>query len=253
MLHICTELGLDNRQDVRVTGVQDGQDTDSEQLTTGSAQLVVAALEVVDRSLGQHGVVLQLGLSQDRGVGGDDDHLSLVLSDRLDGRLVAKGVLTGLDGQGQLGVHKVGILLALWGLNNTRGCTKRSGASHYTVSIRLSYSAQRKRHPPQHARGTQWRNEDASRPRSSVAGGENKRYTDHLCVLIYFTPVSGCQESPSKMPLHTLTPPLPASCLAPLLLLYSSRPALAENFSPRPPETRRGSIARGNRREVRGV
>lgn len=75
-------------QDVGVTGVQNGNDTDSEQLTDSGTQLVVATLEVVDLGLGQHGVVLQLRLSQDWGVGSDDDQLGLTLSQSLDGRLV---------------------------------------------------------------------------------------------------------------------------------------------------------------------
>lgn len=65
-------------------------------------------------SLGQHSVVLQLRLSQDWGVTGDDDQLSLTRSQGLDGRLVAQGVLTGLDNQTQLGVDVL-VVLALWG------------------------------------------------------------------------------------------------------------------------------------------
>lgn len=75
-------------QDVGVTGVQNGDDTDSEQLTDGSTQLVVTTLEVVDSGLGQHGVVFQLRLSQDWGVGSNDDQLGLTLSQSLDGGLV---------------------------------------------------------------------------------------------------------------------------------------------------------------------
>jgi hypothetical protein len=109
---------LSNGQNVRVTSVQNGKDTNSEKLTTSSTQFVVTTLEVVDSGLGQHSVVFQLRLSQDWGVSCDDDHLSLTLSDRLDSRLVTKSVLTRLDGKCQLGVHKVGVLLALWCLHN---------------------------------------------------------------------------------------------------------------------------------------
>lgn len=42
-------------------------------------------------SLGEHGVVLKLGLAEGRGVGGDDDQLGLAGTEGLDGGLVAKG------------------------------------------------------------------------------------------------------------------------------------------------------------------
>lgn len=67
-------------QDIGVTGIQNGDDTDSEQLTDGGTQFVVTTLEVVDLGLGQHGVVFQLRLSQDWGVGSNDDQLRLTLS-----------------------------------------------------------------------------------------------------------------------------------------------------------------------------
>lgn len=67
-------------------------------------------------SLGQHSVVLQLGLSQHWGVTCDDDQLGLTRSQSLDGRLVTQGVLTGFDNQTQLGVNVLGVLV-LWGLD----------------------------------------------------------------------------------------------------------------------------------------
>lgn len=48
---------------------------------------------MVDTSLGKHGVVLNLGLPQGRAVARDDDELGLTLAERLEGRLVAEGVL----------------------------------------------------------------------------------------------------------------------------------------------------------------
>lgn len=108
-------LNLNGRQNVRVTSVQNRQGTDSEQLTTGSTQLVVATWEVVQWSLRQHSVVLQLRLSQDWGVTGDDNQLGLTVSQGLDNGLVAQGVLTGLDNQTQLGVNSL-LVLSLWGL-----------------------------------------------------------------------------------------------------------------------------------------
>lgn len=106
---------LDSRQDVRVTGIQDSQGSDSEQSTASGTQLVVTTLEVVDLSLGQHSVVLQLGLSQHWGVTSDDNQLSLTGSQGLDSGLVAQAVLTGLDNQGQLSVDVLRSL-TLWGL-----------------------------------------------------------------------------------------------------------------------------------------
>lgn len=67
----------------------------------------------MDVGLGQHGVVLQLRLSQDWSVGSNNDQLGLTLSQRLDNGLVPEGVLTGLDDKGKL---LVDVLLGLWGL-----------------------------------------------------------------------------------------------------------------------------------------
>lgn len=106
---------LDSRQNVRVTSVQNGHGTNSEQLTADGTQLVVTALEVVDLGLGQHGVVLQLRLSQDWGVTSNDNQLGLAGSQSLNGRLVTQGVLTGFDNQTQLGVDVLSSLV-LWGL-----------------------------------------------------------------------------------------------------------------------------------------
>lgn len=106
---------LNSRQDVRVTGIQDSQGTNSEQSTADGTQLVVTTLEVVDLSLGQHSVVLQLRLSQHWGVTSDDNQLGLTVSQGLDSGLVAQAVLTGLDNQTQLGVD-VFSSLTLWGL-----------------------------------------------------------------------------------------------------------------------------------------
>lgn len=50
----------------------------------------VGTREVVNWGLGQHGVVLQLGLAQGRSVAGDDDELGLAGSQTLQGRLVAE-------------------------------------------------------------------------------------------------------------------------------------------------------------------
>lgn len=52
---------------------------------------------MVNRDLGQHGVVLKLGRTQWGSVASDDHQLGLSVADRLEGRLVAEGVFTGLD------------------------------------------------------------------------------------------------------------------------------------------------------------
>ena len=51
----------------------------------------VVAGEVVDSSLGQHAVVLQLGLAERRRVASDDDELGLARAQRLEGGLVSEG------------------------------------------------------------------------------------------------------------------------------------------------------------------
>lgn len=71
---------------------------------------------MVDGALGQHGVVLDLGLSQSRGVASNDDELGLTLSESLDGGLVTEGVLSGLDSKTELGVDVITGLLRLGGL-----------------------------------------------------------------------------------------------------------------------------------------
>lgn len=71
---------------------------------------------MVDRSLGKHGVVLKLRLAKGRGVGSNDDELSLALSQRLEGGLVTKSVLSTLDHKGKLGVNRLLGLLSLRGL-----------------------------------------------------------------------------------------------------------------------------------------
>ena len=63
--------------DVAVPRVGDGEGADPEVLAAGGAQLIVVACVVVDAGLGQHGVVLNLGLAERGGVVGDDHQLRL--------------------------------------------------------------------------------------------------------------------------------------------------------------------------------
>ena len=60
--------GPDN---IRIPWVGDGQGTDTEIFSTSCAELIIVAGVVVDSSLGQHGVVLDLGLAEGRGVIGN--------------------------------------------------------------------------------------------------------------------------------------------------------------------------------------
>ena len=69
--------------DIRVSGVRDAQGADPEVLPAGGAQLVVVAGVVVDASLGQHSVVLDLRLAQGGRVVGDDHQLRLAVPARL--------------------------------------------------------------------------------------------------------------------------------------------------------------------------
>jgi hypothetical protein len=84
-------------QDIRVTGVDNGKDAYSEELTDSSSEFVVATLEVMHVDLGQHSVVLKLSGAKWGRISSNDDKLCLACSDRLQCRFVAKGVFAGLD------------------------------------------------------------------------------------------------------------------------------------------------------------
>jgi hypothetical protein len=63
------------RQDIRVTGISDGEDTGTEKLTASSTKIDVVTVVMMDTSLGQHGVVFDLGLTERRTVTSNDDQL----------------------------------------------------------------------------------------------------------------------------------------------------------------------------------
>ena len=90
--------------DIRVPGVSDTEGANTEIFSTSSAQLVVVAGVVVDPSLGQHGVVLDLRLAERGSVVGDDHQLALPVPQGLQGLLVAQDVLSRLHHKRQSGV-----------------------------------------------------------------------------------------------------------------------------------------------------
>jgi len=105
---LSTRHGSD---DVRVSGVGDGESTDSEVLSTGGSKFVVVASVVVDSSLSQHGVVLDLRLAERWSVVGNDHQLALAVSQGLEGLLVSQDILAGLHDQGESGVDRLIALL----------------------------------------------------------------------------------------------------------------------------------------------
>jgi hypothetical protein len=68
-------LYLLGAQDIRVTSISDRENTGTEKLTTSGTEINVVTVVVVDTSLGQHGVVLDLRLTERRTVTSNDDQL----------------------------------------------------------------------------------------------------------------------------------------------------------------------------------
>lgn len=62
-------------QDIGITSISDGENTGTEELTTSGTKINVVTVVVVNTSLGQHGVVLDLGLTERRTVTSNDDQL----------------------------------------------------------------------------------------------------------------------------------------------------------------------------------
>ena len=83
-------------QDVRITGISDGENTGTEELTTSGTKIDVVTVVVVNTSLGQHGVVLNLRLTERRTVTSNDDQLGYnntrkMLAKRFGGTISAQG------------------------------------------------------------------------------------------------------------------------------------------------------------------
>ena len=68
-------LVLEGTENIRVTSVGNGHGRDTEVLSASGTEVQAVALIVVDGGLGEHGVVLELRLSQGRAVVGDEDQL----------------------------------------------------------------------------------------------------------------------------------------------------------------------------------
>jgi len=105
----------DSGDDIRVTSVSDGDNTDAEVATASSAELDVVALVVVDSDTGKVSVVLDLRTHEGRAVVGNEDELGTAVAEGLEGLLHAKDVLAGLDHKLQTGIEVVlsGSLLSL--------------------------------------------------------------------------------------------------------------------------------------------
>lgn len=70
-----SSLVLESTKNIRVTSVGDGDGRHTEVLTATGTEVDAVALVVVHGGLGEHGVVLNLGLSQRRAVVGDENEL----------------------------------------------------------------------------------------------------------------------------------------------------------------------------------
>ena len=71
-----SQLVLEGAKNIRVTSVGDGDGGHAEVLTATRTQVDAVALVVVHGGLGEHSVVLNLGLSQRRAVVGHENELS---------------------------------------------------------------------------------------------------------------------------------------------------------------------------------
>ena len=70
-----SSLVLESTKNIRVTSVSNGDGRHTEVLTATSAEVDAVTLVVVHSGLGEHGVVLNLRLSQRRAVVGNEDEL----------------------------------------------------------------------------------------------------------------------------------------------------------------------------------
>lgn len=93
--------------DVRIAGVNDRQCAHPVVLSAGSAKLNVVTTVVVNTSLGQHGIVLDLRLPKSRAVVCQNNQLGFPLTDHLLGLLVPQHILSTLHHQLETGVDRL--------------------------------------------------------------------------------------------------------------------------------------------------
>lgn len=90
--------------DVRITGVNDGQCADPVVFATGCAELDVVSTVMMDTGFCQHGIVLDLGLPQSGAVVGQDHQLGFSLANHFLRLFVSENVFTALHHELQSGV-----------------------------------------------------------------------------------------------------------------------------------------------------
>ena len=84
---------------------------DGEVLSASSAEVVAVSLIVVDSGLREHGIILNLRLSQRRTVGSHKNQLRLSATKALQDRLVTELEFTTSDNELQFAVNAISILL----------------------------------------------------------------------------------------------------------------------------------------------
>ncbi len=82
-------------------------------LAAGRAEVEVGAVVVVDGGLGEHAVVLELGLADGVAVVGDDDDLGAADAEGSHGLVEAEAVLAGLHDEGDLAIEVIDLRLGL--------------------------------------------------------------------------------------------------------------------------------------------
>jgi len=110
-LGLCFASRWHRSNDIRVAWIGDGKDADAEVFTAGGSQLDVVAVVMMDASLGQHGVVLNLAFAELRAVAGNDYEFRLALSQRLKGLFHPQAVFAALHDQSESGVDRLQRLL----------------------------------------------------------------------------------------------------------------------------------------------
>ena len=68
-------LVLESTEDIRITGIGNGYGRDSKVLSASSTKIRTASLIVVNGSLREHSIILELRLSQRRAVVSDENQL----------------------------------------------------------------------------------------------------------------------------------------------------------------------------------